>query len=220
MATNSGNPPQKAASSRRRQRISCSKKSEPRRVAATKFVDPASRHFALKFYHNPLKFPESASVYPTGRMTDCLRQNGLPQSIVADFSTGFGIRRERFPKWATFFTNLCISLNNPPKHDLQLYRNCHNFIIFSMLSQKPNGSSRACLTAFCTENRGWWSKEGGITITFLLIEAKMTAFSRSKEKRFQPFFFCAVIQSEWHRPAARRPGRRNYRSAQALRRGR
>ena len=27
----------------------------------------------------------------TGSMTDCLRQGGLPQSIVADFSTGLGI---------------------------------------------------------------------------------------------------------------------------------
>ena len=42
-------------------------------------------------YHNPLKFPECASVYPAGSMTDCLRQNGLPQSIVQDFSTGLGI---------------------------------------------------------------------------------------------------------------------------------
>jgi len=42
-------------------------------------------------YHNQLKFPESASVYPTGSMTFSLRQSGLPQSIVRDFSTGFGI---------------------------------------------------------------------------------------------------------------------------------
>jgi len=43
------------------------------------------------FYQNQLKFPESASVYPAGQYDlYSLRQSGLPQSIVADFSTGLG----------------------------------------------------------------------------------------------------------------------------------
>jgi len=55
--------------------------------------DVYEKHFDEKIvlYQNQLKFSGSASVYPAGRMIDCLRQSKLPQSIGSDFSTSFGI---------------------------------------------------------------------------------------------------------------------------------